>query len=191
MRDIIRLGVYLLIIGAVAGIGVAYVNNTTDPIIAERVAEEKIDGLKEVYPDSDTIEEETDKYIDSSTPPEIKEVNVAYKDSRPAGVIYTVEPNGYSGPITTVVGFDIEKKEVTRIKIISQSETPGLGDQCQEPWFLERFQGKKATEPLRVVKNEPAKENEIVAITASTVTSEAVTHGVNVAREHFLKYFYE
>jgi electron transport complex protein RnfG len=189
MRDIIKLGVYLLIIGALAGIGVAYVNNATEPIITESAAEEKIAGLKEVYPDSDKIEDETDKYVNSSTPSEIKEVNVAYQGTKPVGVIYTVEPKGYSGPISTVVGFDIEKQEITRIKILSQSETPGLGDQCQAPWFLERFQGKKAAQPLRVTKQEPAEANEIVAITASTITSEAVTHGVNAAREHFLDHF--
>lgn len=189
MRDMLKLGVYLLIVGALAGIGVASVNNATAPIIADRTLAMKEEGLREVYPDAETVKEETEKYVDSSTPPEIKEINVAYSGSEPAGVIYIVEPKGYSGPISTMVAFNIEKKEVTRIKIISQSETPGLGALCVEPWFAERFQGKDASQALEVTKTEPAGENEIVAITASTITSKAVTSGVNLAREHFLEHF--
>jgi electron transport complex protein RnfG len=184
-----KLGVYLLIVGALAGIGVAYVNSVTEPIIAGRVAEAKLEGLQEVYPDADTMQDETEAYVDSSTPAEIIEVNVAYVDAKPVGVVYTVEPRGYSGKISTMVGFDIKKKEVTRIKILSQSETPGLGAQCVEPWFTERFRGKDALMPLEVRKTEPLKANEIAAITASTITSKAVTNGVNIAREHFLEHF--
>lgn len=191
MRDLVKLGVYLLIVGAVAGIAVAYVNGTTDPIIAERASEAKLAGLQEVYPDADTIKDESQKYIDSSTPGEITQVNVAYAASKPVGVIYTVEPRGYSGPISLMVGFDIETRELTRIKILSQSETPGLGAQCEEPWFTDQFRGKDASRPLEVTKKEPAGDNEIAAITASTVTSKAVTRGVNTAGEHFLGHFVE
>ena len=189
MRDIVKLGVYLLIVGALAGIGVAYVNSTTEPIIADRALEEKLAGLQEVYPDSDKIEEETGKYIDVSTADEISEINVAYRDSHPVGVIYTVKPVGYGGPVVTLVGFDISKQEITRIKILRQKETPGLGAQCAEPWFAERFHGKDAAQPLEVTKKEPVGDNQIAAITASTVTSSAVTSGVNLAREHFLEHF--
>jgi len=189
MRNLLKLGVYLLVVGAVAGIAVAYMNNSTEPIIAKRAEEAKLEGLKEVYPAAEAVKDESEKYINDSTPSEITEVNVAYIDSKPVGVIYTVEPRGYSGPISTMVGFDIEEKEITRIKIISQSETPGLGAQCVEPWFTERYQGKDAAKPLEVTKNEPAGDNQIVAITASTITSKAVTDGVNIAREHFLENF--
>jgi len=189
MRNIVKLGLYLLVVGALAGLGVSYVNQMTDPIIAQRNSEVKLAGLEEVYPGADTIEDETNSYLNDSSPPEIKEVNIAYKGADPVGVIYTVEPSGYSGPVSTMVGFDIEKKEITRIKIISQSETPGLGALCVEPWFAEMFQGKDANVPLEVTKTEPAGENQIVAITASTITSEAVTHGVNLVREHFLEHF--
>lgn len=189
MRDLLKLGVYLLVVGAVAGIAVAFINSSTAPMIAERANEARLQGLQEVYPDSDTIEDAGDKYFDGSTPSEITEVNIAYIGSKPVGVIYTVEPRGYSGPVATMVGFDIEKKEITRIKIISHTETPGLGAQCVEPWFTDMFCGKDAGYPLEVTKQGPAKDNEIVAITASTITSEAVTNGVNIAREHFLEHF--
>lgn len=189
MRDIIKLGFYLLVIGALAGLSVSYVNKVTEPIIAGHVSEAKQTGLQEVYPDADSFQDETSQYVDASCGPEIKEVNVAYKGSEPAGVIYIVESVGYGGPISIMVGFDIAQKEVSRIKILTQSETPGLGAQCTEPWFLERFRGKSAASPLEVTKQEPAGDNQIAAITASTVTSKAVTKGVNTAREHFLKHF--
>lgn len=189
MRDVFKLGAYLLIIASIAGIGVASVNSATAPIIADRAVAAKEDGLLEVYPGAEVVENETEKYVEESTPGEIVEVNVAYKGSETVGVIYIVEPNGYDGPVSTMVGFDIEKKEITRIKILSQSETPGLGALCTEPEFTDRFQGKDASQPLTVTKMELPGENEIVAITASTVTTDAVTDGVNLVREHFIEYF--
>lgn len=189
MRSLLKLGFYLLVLGAVAGIAVAFVNSSTAPIIAASAVEAKLEGLQEVYPNADTVEDAGKEYIDGSSPSEITDINIAYIDSQPVGVIYTVEPRGYSGLVSTMVGFDIDKKEITRIKIISQTETPGLGAQCVEPWFAEMFRGKNAVYPLEVTKQQPAGDNEIVAITASTVTSKAVTNGVNIAREHFLEHF--
>jgi len=189
MREIIKLGIFLLIVGALAGFGTSYVNSFTEPIIEARAQETKLASLKEVYPDAEQIKEETPKYIQKGTSPVIKQVFIAYKDGEKAGVIYGVEPWGYSGPISAMVGFDIADKKITNIKILSQTETPGLGAQCDEPWFAERFKGKTTFEPLKVVKKEPAGDNEIVAITASTITSKAVVEGVNIARAHFMEYY--
>jgi len=189
MREIMKLGIFLLIVGALAGFGVSYVNNLTAPIIEARAQEAKLASLKEVYPDAEQIKEETPKYIQKGTSPVINQVFIAYKDGEKVGVIYRVEPKGYSGPISAMVGFDIIEEKITNIKILSQTETPGLGAQCVEPWFAERFKGKTTLEPLKVVKKEPAEDNEIVAITASTITSKAVVEGVNIARAHFMEYF--
>lgn len=188
MREVIKLGLFLLIICGVVGLGVAYTNALTAPIIAEseKVAQEQ--GLLEVYSGAEEIKDETEKYL-SSEDSLIRQVNVAYKAGEAVGVIYTVEPKGYGGSIKTLVGFDIVSSTITNIKILSHTETAGLGSQAAEPWFAEKFQGKSASADLELVKNAPQGENEIQAITAATVTSKAVTAGVNEARHHFEENF--
>ena len=93
---------------------------------------------------------------------------------------------GYSGPISILAGFDIATAKITAIKVLSQRETPGLGAKAKESFFQDRYKGKGRRRSPGGHQEAPAKENQIQAITASTITSKAVTKGVNAAREHFL-----
>jgi electron transport complex protein RnfG len=189
MRSILKLGLFLLIVSGIAGLGISYVNGITSPIIEEQILENKLNSFKEVYPDSDEVKDESGKYLDTETNPIITEVNVAYKGGTPVGVIYSVAPTGYGGKIQILAGFDIANKKVTAIKILSQSETPGLGAKAPESFFTDRFRDKDTANPLVVVKQEPADGNKILTITAATITSKAVTDGVNAARDHFIANF--
>jgi electron transport complex protein RnfG len=80
-------------------------------------------------------------------------------------------------------------RKTTGIKILSQAETPGLGANAEDSFFTDRFKGKSIEEPLEVVKQEPAGDNQILAITSATITSKAVANGVNIARAHFTENF--
>ena len=68
--------------------------------------------------------------------------------------------------------------------ITSISETPGLGVLVQEEPFYSQFEGK-AEETYTVVKTAPAAENEIQAVTGATISSRAVTNGVNACLLYF------
>jgi len=189
MRDIIRLGVFLLLVSAVAGLGVGYVNSLAGPLIEKQILQTKIDSFKEVYPQADKVTDESGKYLQADHSPTLKEVNIAYRNGLPSGVIYAVETKGYSGPISILAGFDIAGRNITAIKILNQTETPGLGAKAKDSFFQNRYKDKSATSPLEVTKTAPVKDNQIQAITASTITSKAVTKGVNAAREHFAANF--
>lgn len=189
MRDIIKLSAFLMFVAGVAGAGLSYVNGLTGPLIERQIRQQKIDGFKEVYPQSDRVQDQSSKYLAAPHSPMLKEVNLAYKGTEPAGVIYAVESKGYSGPIVLLAGFDIATAKLTAVKILSQRETPGLGAKAQGKPFQDRYRGKALTAPLEVSKGAPTRENQIEAITASTITSKAVTVGVNAAREHFLANF--
>ena len=189
MRDIIKLTLFLLVIAGIAGAGLSYVNGLTGPLIEQQILQQKIDGFKEVYPHADKVENESAKYLQEPHDSGLKEVNIAYRNGAPAGVIYAVESKGYSGPISLLAGFDIATAKITAIKVLSQRETPGLGAKAQESSFQERYKNKSAAEALEVTKKAPAKENQIEAITASTITTKAVTKAVNAAREHFTARF--
>jgi len=189
MRDIFKLSVFLLIVAGVAGAGLSYVNGLATPLIAEQIRQNKINSFKEVYPQSDKVENESAIYLKDAHDPALKEVNIAYHNGIPVGVLYAVETKGYSGTISVLAGFDIATAKITAIKVLSQTETPGLGAKAKDRFFQDRYKDKKAVVPLEVTKTAPVKENQIQAITASTITSKAVTKGVNAAREHFSAHF--
>ena len=169
VKDVIKVALILFAITAVAAAILAAVNSVTAPVIAEneRIAQEI--AMKAVLPDATSFDEV------EFTPDENSTVSEVYKSD--VGYAVKVAPKGYGGAISMIVGVDNDLK-VTGVEIISQSETAGLGAKCTDGEFKAQFVGK--TENITVTKN-GAKENEIDAISSATVTSKAVTKGVNEA----------
>jgi electron transport complex protein RnfG len=184
MKETIKLGIFLLVVCAIVGLGVAYVNDLTKPTIDQRSAVDKIAAYKEIMPTADEIKDETKSYF-PNTNGQIKQVNVAYKGGEKIGVIYLVESRGYSSTLSVLVGISLQEKTIQNVKVLSQGETPGLGAQCIEKWFTDRYKEKKIDSQLEVIKGSATKDNEVQAITASTITSKAVTAAVNQALTHF------
>ncbi len=172
--NIIKTAVILFLITGIAALILAVVNNFTAPIIAENSAKKQAAAMQNVLKDAEFSEGNLAENVDD---PDISEIYKAQKDGSAAGYVVMVNPNGYNGAISMVVGIDAEGK-VSGIDIISQSETAGLGANCVKDEFKDQFVGKSGE--ISVVKNDP-KDNEIDAITSATITSKAVTSGVNKA----------
>lgn len=172
--NIIKTAVILFLITGIAALILAVVNNFTEPIIAENSAKKQEEAMQRVLKDAEFSKENlADKAEDS----DVSEIYEAQKDGAAAGYVVMVNPNGYNGAISMVVGIDTEGK-VSGVDIISQSETPGLGANCVKEEFKDQFIGKSGE--ISVVKND-AGDDEIDAITSATITSKAVTSGVNKA----------
>ena len=103
-------------------------------------------------------------------------VNSIYKATDASGnllgYVSEVSPSGFGGAINMVVGVDTTGA-VTGISIVKMTETSGLGDNASNSSFREQYVGKTGT--IAVDKD----GGEIVALTGATVTSRAVTDGVN------------
>lgn len=98
------------------------------------------------------------------------------------GYIFPEQSKGYGGTIYMMVGINADGT-VHGVEITELSETAGLGMNAKnQPWFLEQYKDMK--DNIGVAKNNPG-ENEIQALTGATITSKAVTLGVNTAIESF------
>ena len=180
-KKIIKLGLFLMLVAGLAALLLSNLNALTQPIIAQNQAREAQLRMQEVYPDADSFEQ--DATFDTG---DIQEIRLAMRDGTAVGAVYTVSLYGYDGKITFLVGFELESQEVTGVRILSHTETPGLGANITQMSFLERFEGAPADRSLELVKTPPSEDYEIQAVTAATVSSAAVTNGVNTAREHFI-----
>ena len=98
-------------------------------------------------------------------------------------VINVTSHEGSQADISFSVGITNEGV-LNGYSITSISETPGLGVLVQEEPFYSQFEGK-SEETYTVVKSAPAAENEIQAVTGATISSRAVTNGVNACLEYF------
>ena len=83
-----------------------------------------------------------------------------------SGFIVKAEGKGYSSPIEAMAGLS-PKMEITNIKILSQNETPGLGNRIMQDSFLSRFKGKGVDF-----------FNQVQAITGATISSRAVINSI-------------
>ena len=64
------------------------------------------------------------------------------------------------------------------ISFLSISETAGLGMKAKEDDFKNRFSGKEVSQFV-YTKNGASADNEIDALSGATITTNAVTNGVN------------
>ena len=80
-----------------------------------------------------------------------------------------------------MVGLDSDFA-ISGVTIINMSETPGLGSRASDEKFIKQYDNLKGLDgEIDVIKSGTPEGNEIVAISGATVTSKAVTRGVNAA----------
>jgi transcriptional regulator of nitric oxide reductase len=82
------------------------------------------------------------------------------------------EPNGFSGPIDSLIGLDLEGNIVgIRVVYYKESLRGTWGDFLSESWFRDQFVGMRATDKFRVGK-------EIDGISRATISAKAMARGI-------------
>lgn len=189
-KVVFKLGFILLLISGVAACCLAFTNYVTAGTIEEMNIKANTVARQEVLPDASEFEQvaaddvvKMANEIGMANPGELLEVYIGKKGSDIAGYTVKTGPtSGFGGEVQVLTGISLDGT-ISGITIIKHNETPGLGALATGEWN-DQFTGKSATEELIVVKG-TAKEgsNEIQAITGSTITSKAVTEGVNTSIE--------
>lgn len=186
MREIAKLGLILFIITAIVAALLAVANEATSDIIAQVQEQENNKARQEVLPSAQNFMPLDEKELNSILAENNKIIEIYVgKESDDKIVGYTIKTiaPGYGGDIEIITGISVDG-EVTGMKVVSHSETPGLGANSTKPEFKNQFKDKLASSNIYVVKSSP-KDNEIQAITGATITSKGVTDGVNLALDVF------
>lgn len=163
VRYILRLTLTLLLITGVTAALLGLVNELTEEKIDTLTREKAETAMQEVLP-AQSYEE---------LPAEADGIAAVYR-AGDAGYVVRVNVNGFGGAIDMMVGVD-PSGAVTGISIISHSETASLGANCTREDFRSQFTG--ASGEVAVTKD----GGQIEALTGATVTSRAVSDGVNLA----------
>lgn len=177
-ESILKLGIILLLIAGVCGFILGGVSEVTKDPIAKQNKKTIDEANKSILPIASSFEEKADLKSDK-----VLSVTEGKDGSELKGYTIKVAPKGYGGAIEMMVGITTDGK-VSGIKILSHSETPGLGANAETPQFSGQYKDKPAKE-LEVVKGTASADNQIAAITGATITSRAVTKGVNEAIEFY------
>ncbi len=190
IKEIIVTGLILLLIAGVAGVSLGFVNAVTKGPIEEQNKIAENDAKLAAFPQAEQFKPvdpaEWQPLLEGDEKNIVESVDTAEDGGNVLGFVIKTAPQGYGGPVEMIVGITKEGK-LTGINIVDHSETPGLGAKAADPKWQGQFKDKPAESPLSLVKNKKAGSGEVEALTGATVTSNAVTKGVNAAIDLFGK----
>ena len=194
MNKIIKNALILMAITLVAGLSLGFVYDITKDPISEQDRKTKEEAYASVFDGAvsfETLEsfsgEEAASVLENAGlgAQRIDEVLLAKDENgKTMGVVMNVTTTeGYGGDISFSMGVQNDGT-VNGIKILSIGETAGLGMRATEEEFYGQFSNKKV-DSFRYTKEGAQSENEIDAITGATVTTNAMTNGVNAGLAYF------
>ena len=185
MKGIMKLGIVLAIFAVAACVALAVVYSITAETIDAQAALQLQESLKGLFPEAESFEDITASVISNDA--NIK-FDAAYSVIQAGAVIgAAVKAHGpsYGGDASVLVGIKADKT-LAGARVLDIKDTPGLGANAVNPsYFVDKsakktfpgqFAGKPLSDPF-VVKQD------VVAITASTITSVALTKLVKTAAD--------
>ena len=189
-NKIIKDALALTLITLVAGVALGGVYEITKDPIARQEAQAKAEAYEQVFTDAaafeevkmdDTLIQTIRDQLDQEgyKAQSIEEIMRAEDQSgEMLGYAFTVvTSDGYGGDIQFSMGVQNDGT-LNGISILSIGETAGLGMNADTPAFKDQFVGKQV-EQLQYTKNGATQDDEINAISGATVTTNAMTNGVN------------
>ena len=197
MNKLVKDALVLTCITVIAGFALGLVYEITKGPIAKAEQEALKEAYQTVFTDAASFElmedfdtaEATAIVTDAGyTDDSIDNCALAYDASgNPIGYVITVSSTaGYGGTITFSLGITNDGV-LNGYSITNISETAGLGMKARDTGdgtFSSQFIKRKA-EIFTVTKNGASNSSEIDAISAATITSKAMTNGVNAGVTYF------
>ena len=193
MKKILKDAFALLMITLVAGILLGFVYSITKEPIAQQEQLTKERSCQEVFADAATFENDTDDLEAAAAAMKaagyevqtLSEILVAKDDSGSTlgYVLSLVDPEGYGGDISFMMGIRLDGT-LNGISILSIGETAGLGMNADTDAFKSQFANKKV-EKFTFTKTGSTSDSEIDALSGATITTTAMTNGVNAGLSAF------
>ena len=187
MNALIKDALKLVIITVVAGLVLGAVYGITKKPIADQEAKAQMEAYKAVFEDADSFEvydvdadalaaNLAENNFNAQTINEIMEA----KDASGETIGYALnvtDSEGYGGDIQFTMGIQNDGT-LNGISILSISETAGLGMKAKNPDFQDQFKDKNV-EKFEYTKTGATSDDQIDAISGATITTNAMTNGVN------------
>ena len=193
MKKILKDAFALLMITLVAGILLGFVYSITKEPIAQQEQLTKERSCQEVFADAATFENDTDDLEAAAAAMKaagyevqtLSEILVAKDDSGSTlgYVLSLVDPEGYGGDISFMMGIRLDGT-LNGISILSIGETAGIGMNADTDAFKSQFANKKV-EKFTFTKTGSTSDSEIDALSGATITTTAMTNGVNAGLAAF------
>lgn len=109
---------------------------------------------------------------------------------------FPISGRGLWSTIYGFVALDRDLATILGITFYKHGETPGLGAECEKPWFQKNFSGKRLWAdgqllPFRIWKGHAPQDNDhaVDGISGATITGNGITQFLNADMARYEKYF--
>ncbi|MDR0376085.1 MAG: FMN-binding protein [Treponema sp.] len=183
MKEMLKLGLVLALYATAACVGLAFVYTGTSAVISERQKADLEASLRELFPRMDDFEDVSGAVASPDASVTFQIVYEIRQYGETIGLAIQASGASYGGPIKILTGVGTDAK-ITRVKVLEHADTPGLGanaaspayyvDKARKITFTGQFSEKHVSQAFAV-------SEDVAAITASTITSRAVTNVVKAS----------
>lgn len=184
MKRVIHDTLILFAITLIAGFLLGAVYEVTKEPIKVQGEKKKMEACREVFADAKQFEQAQVELFSGNDAVDINEVSKALSEdgSLLGYVLELTTHEGYNGDIRFTMGIRLDGT-LNGISLLSISETPGLGMKAEEV-LKPQFTNRKANQ-FSYTKVGAVTEDQIDAISGATITTNAVTNGVNTGLRFF------
>lgn len=180
VKNVIRITGILMIITTLTAVLLSVINMMTAPVIAANTEKEKQDAIFEIFEGADRTKSLKDTLGDTY-PKEISDIYLVFKGSELLGYCADASSMGFSDNIGMMVGVTSDNK-VCGLRILSISDTPGLGMKVTDEGYLAKYKG--VSYPVEFGVNADA-------ISGATYSSKGVKNAVNAVLSYCADLGYE
>lgn len=179
-KEIIRPAATLTIICLLITAALAVTDSVTKAPIAALATQKELASRQQVLPQAASFEEIPDT---GETTAPCKALDAS---GNVVGYVIVTSANGYGGSVKVMTGIQTDGT-VAGITILEQSETVGLGANCEKETFRNQFVQAIPQNGFSVYKAGQTKPESggVEALTSATITSSAVVKAVNSATDVF------
>jgi electron transport complex protein RnfG len=187
LREIARMIVVLTLISLLMGSILSVMKNVLEePIEYSRLKFVKGPAVMAVFSgyDNDPLKDvKKGVLLEQPAGTEVsKSLFPARKNGKCFAIAFEVTGKGFNGLISIMMGVDLKTGHLTGIRVMTHSETPGLGARATEPPFYKQFTNLA---PKDVALS--SKGGKINAISGATNTSRGVVEAVKKGLELFAR----
>ncbi len=185
MKGTLKLGIALALFAVAACASLAVVYAITKPQIEAQDQLALEASLRDLFPDGEDFEDVSASISSANATVSLQNAFLAKRGGASLGLAVKAAGPSYGGQAVLLVGVELNRS-IAGVRVLELNDTAGLGANAKNPGyyvdktnkvtFPGQFTGKFVTDPF-VVKGD------VVAITASTITSNALTTIVKAAAD--------
>jgi len=183
LREIIKMIVVLTAIAVVMGTTLSLVEGITrEPIEYSKLKFVKGPAILSILTDHDNDPIKDFKEDVQFEKNIAKSIFPAKRNSKCFAIAFEVTGAGYHGPVGIMMGVDIKSGNLIGMRVMTHTETPGLGARSVEPSFYKQFSDLEIDDVA--ISDQGGMIN---AISGATVTSQGVIETVKKGLELFAR----